>query len=131
MPRDKDAKPGAPHETRREQLHRSLGLEDGDLLEMPPCEGPLVSYLFEIGPSIHDGPITHQEVGAWMDNSGIRLTSWEARMLRRLSGEYLIASAQATDIEAPAPWQEASYAKRAETIRAERARDALRALASL
>lgn len=34
-------------------------------------------------------PITQGEIRSWQENTGIRLTPWEARTLRHLSREYL------------------------------------------
>jgi hypothetical protein len=109
------------------------GLDD---IEMPHCRADyLLRLIFEIGPVTYYGAdasaISHAEITAWMGNSGVRLSSWESRTLRKLSGEYLSEYASASDPDRPAPWQEASYAKSAATIKAERARDSIRALASI
>lgn len=77
---------------------------------LPPCDAPyLADYLFEIGPSasggMGDGPIGHGDIAAWMANTGIRLTPWEARTLRRLSVDYVAESHKATKRNCPAPWQ--------------------------
>ena len=79
---------------------------------MPPCDATyLVGYLFEIGPTLGETPLTHSEIEAWMRNTGIRLSTWEARVLKRLSIEYLDESRQATDAARPSPWSDAPYAK--------------------
>lgn len=49
-------------------------------------------------------PLTHSEIKAWQDNSGIELTWWEAKTLRRLSAEYLTESQAAMAPDCPAPW---------------------------
>ena len=77
---------------------------------MPPCSAlHLAGYLFEIGPTVAagmgDGPITHGDIAAWMRNTGIRLSPWQARTLRRLSLDYLAESNKATERGHPAPWQ--------------------------
>lgn len=76
---------------------------------MPACGAQyLLGYLFEIGPAVPvgmgDGPITHCEIAAWMANTGIRLTPWEARTLRRLSKDYVREASWATQSSQPAPW---------------------------
>lgn len=80
--------------------------------EMPPCDAQyVIGYLFEIGPTMGEGPVTHGEIESWQRNTGIRLTTWEARILKRLSLEYLGESQQATERGRPAPWADAPYAK--------------------
>lgn len=49
-------------------------------------------------------PVTHSEIRAWQDNTGIDLSAWEAQTLRRLSGEYLAQSQAAESTDCPAPW---------------------------
>ncbi len=76
---------------------------------MPPCSAPyLLGYLFEVGPAMHtgmgDAPLSHSEIAAWQANTGIRLTAWEARTLRRLSVDYVNETARATLASAKAPW---------------------------
>ena len=62
--------------------------------DMPPTNagGYLVAYLFEVGPTMASGmgmgPVTHQEIAAWQSLTGIPLTPWDARAIRRLSIEY-------------------------------------------
>jgi hypothetical protein len=79
--------------------------------DMPPLEGAdhLLSYLLEIGPTMaaggYPGPITHEELRAWIDLTGIELQPWEARFLRRLSHEYLAESHKAEKSDCPAPWR--------------------------
>lgn len=99
-------KSDTPELTRREHLAKD-GIETP---VMPPCSAQYVlGYLFEIGPTaavgMGEGPITHSEIAAWMGNTGIRLSPWEARMLRRLSVDYLRESSRATQRGHPAPWQ--------------------------
>lgn len=78
---------------------------------MPPCPAPhLVAYLFEAGPlqpgGMAEAPLSHGELQAWQQNSGIVLQPWEARLLRRLSGSYLSAMSEARAPSAPPPWKE-------------------------
>lgn len=83
---------------------------DGIVPKMPDS-GPamhLVDYLWQIGPTLPagmgDGPITQGEMKAWQDNTGIELTAWEAKTLRRLSIEHLNESHRATDRNCPPPF---------------------------
>lgn len=118
----------APDVSRREALKKK-GI---DPPEMPPCDAPhLVAWLFEIGPTqpagMGEGPLTHGELASWQANTGITLQSWEARLLRRLSLDYLDQSHKARARDCPAPWGDAPVPN----LKAERTRDALRALAKL
>ena len=97
----------APQKSRRDALKR--GDED---LDMPACDALyLVGYLFEIGPTMGDGPLTHSELEAWMRNTGIPLNTWEVRTLKRLSIDYLAESQKATARGRAAPWIDAPYLK--------------------
>jgi len=94
-----------PEPTRREQLAKEGIAQPA----MPPCQAEyLLGYLFEIGPAATAGmgevPITHSEIRAWMLNTGIRLSPWEARTLRKLSQDYVNESHKATQRNCPAPW---------------------------
>lgn len=118
----------APEVSRREALKRGGILEPG----MPSCDAPhLVAWLFEIGPTLPagmgEGPLTHGELQSWQLNTGIALQSWETRLLRRLSLDYLNESHKARARDCPAPWGDAPVPN----LKAERTRDALRALATL
>ena len=75
-------------------------------IEMPDCDAHyIVGYLFEIGPSIGEQPLSHGELLAWQQNTGIELNAWESRILRRLSIEYMNESHKAKAIDCPSPWQ--------------------------
>lgn len=79
-------------------------------IEMPPLEwgGYLVDYLFEFGPTVAagmgNGPITGAELLAWQELLSIEFQPWEARLLRRLSNEYLDESHKATARDRPPPF---------------------------
>lgn len=84
--------------------------------EMPPCAAIYIAdWLFEVGPTTPTGagavPLSHAEIEAWQHNTGITLNTWQARMLKRLSQEYLSEYQAAADADRPAPWQGAAYAK--------------------
>lgn len=121
-----------PEISRRARLKKD-GIENP---EMPECDAPyLVNYLFEVGPTqpagMGDAPISHAELSAWMQNTGIELSSWEARTLKRLSMEYLSESHAAKEIDCPAPWAEAPYLVAQPDRKAESLRNSLRELAQL
>lgn len=109
-PASKSAKAGKDEQ--RPQLSRREVLEQaGRDVEMPPCEWGihLVGYLFEFGPTLATGmgssPVTAVEIQAWSGLVGIRLSPWEARLLMRLSRDYLNEAHKATAEGTPAPWQ--------------------------
>jgi hypothetical protein len=78
--------------------------------EMPStgAAGYLLEFLYEIGPTMAGpmgaGPITFAEIDAWCRLGGVDLKAWEARMMRRLSCEYLSQSAKAEKRDCPEPW---------------------------
>lgn len=69
--------------------------------------GYLLTILLDVGPVMPGGfgpaILSHGELRAWQVNAGITLQPWEVAMVRRLSAEYLKASAEAEDPKAPAP----------------------------
>lgn len=85
--------------------------EDGRAPHYPPleCAEHIINYLFEVGPSMSGGmgsiQITNTELRDWQQNIGIKLQPWEARFIRRLSGDYLSESHRATEKGCAAPWQ--------------------------
>lgn len=80
---------------------------------MPETSGGeyLIGYLFEVGPIVPAGmgvgPVSHQELLAWQSLMGFTLSPWETRVIRRLSGEYLMQSRLAEKRDCKAPWQAA------------------------
>lgn len=64
----------------------------------------LTDWLFEIGPVEGDGPISWQAMAAWEGRMGLDLYPWEARIIRRLSAEYLSEYYQAKKPGRPAPY---------------------------
>jgi len=111
--RAKGDKSEAPRLSRLEKIRADRKDPEFDP-HMPQVEAEyLIAYLYEIGPTVAAGmgagPITQGEVRAWQDNTGIELTSWEARTLRRLSCVYLAQSHKAEKIDCPAPWQPSDF----------------------
>lgn len=68
----------------------------------------LVNYLMEIGPTMPGSgdPLTHSELRAWQENTGIELNAWQVRLLRRLSSEYASEIIKSTKPEAKPPFGE-------------------------
>ena len=106
---------GRADEGKQPRLSRLQQLkgDNGDDFEpdMPPLDiHYLRDYLFEIGPLQTGGmgpaPLSNAEIHAWQDNTGIVLTPWEARMIRRLSMDYLQQYHEADDPTCPAPWHD-------------------------
>ena len=72
----------------------------------------LIDYLYEFGPvmpaGMGSGPVTFSEMEAWERKAGIELAPWEARLLRRLSGDYLAESHRATKPNCPPPFEDSA-----------------------
>lgn len=104
-----EAAPGARADaaklSRRERIERDCGE-----IEMPPFDDGeyLIGYLYELGPTVAAGmgagPVTFAEMAAWQAARGFELEPWEARLLRRLSVDYLAESHRATERNCPPPW---------------------------
>jgi hypothetical protein len=76
--------------------------------DMPHVEAAyLLGVLWEVGPTMaaggYPGPVTHEEILAWQELTGVELKPWETRFLRRLSGEYLVESRRAEKVDCPEP----------------------------
>jgi hypothetical protein len=100
--------------------------------EMPDCDARyLIDYLFEIGPTQGDAPLSHTELRAWQHNIGISLQAWELRFLKRLSVEYLGQYRDAAEPDCPSPWAEAPYAKLALSVVAKNMKAAITGMESL
>lgn len=106
-PKEKKKLNGAPAEKPVSRLKKMQ--KEGRALEMPPLLAPyLVQYLYEVGPTMPDSmgsvPLSFSELQSWQAQIGIELQSWEVRLLRRLSYDYLSASQEAEDPACPPPW---------------------------
>lgn len=82
---------------------------DGVEIDLP--ENPLphmIEWLMEAGPvsagSMGAAPIGWTEIAAWQALTGIALNPWEARTLRRLSGDFHDQMHKARDINCPPPF---------------------------
>lgn len=87
--------------------------------ELPPieCGGDyMIHRLYEVGPTGSNGmgavPVTWTEIDAWCRRGGVDLSPSEARLLRRLSVEYVSMSHKATEnFHAPPWWPEGEIAE--------------------
>lgn len=68
----------------------------------------LVEYLYEIGPyevgAMGLQPLSWTQIEAWQRTTGIRLDSWEAQQVRKLSFVYLDQHHKAEEPTCPCPW---------------------------
>lgn len=64
----------------------------------------LTDWLFEIGPTTGDKPITWGELRDWQVQTGITLDVWEARTIRRLSQAWLSQCHAAEEPDCPEPY---------------------------
>lgn len=76
---------------------------------LPPITARHVfDWLMEIGPTeasaMGESPIGWSTIRDWAAGTFQHLSAWEARMLRRLSVEYLSEIHAAEDHNRPAPW---------------------------
>lgn len=113
MPEQPEPKGKPPARRRAQQKTRRDALQErGIEPRMPPLEwaGHLVEYLFEFGPTMAagmgSGPLTPSEIEAAQRLLGIQFQPWEARLLLRLSREYLAESHRATEQSCAPPWQD-------------------------
>ena len=101
------AKSDAPTLSRREQLKRNRIPPP-----LPPNPAPhIVDRLVEIGlteaAGMGAGPLSWAAIVAWQTATGVRLPPWEARLIRRLSLDYVAESHRAEDETCVAPWRAA------------------------
>jgi hypothetical protein len=104
--------------------------------EMPPVDAVyLIGHLFDVGPVVGTGmggvALRSEHLIPWQKETGVTLTVWEARTLRRLSADYLAESHKATAIDAVAPWEESPDMAYIPNPKTESLRDSIRALAVL
>jgi hypothetical protein len=79
-------------------------------VEMPECDAAyILDYLFDLGITEGDKPLSHSEIESWQRNIGIELQSFEVRFIRRLSVAYLHASHEMKSIDAETPWEDAPH----------------------
>lgn len=94
---------------------------------MPECDAfYILEYLFEIGLTLGDAAITHSEIRAWMDNTGVDLTAWEARAIKVLSETYLSMCHESRNPETETPWADAPYYMSAKWRKAMKLKNSIR-----
>lgn len=87
---------------------------------MPPNPAPhIIGRLIEIGLTEAAGmgavPVSWGEIDAWCRRTCIRLAPWEARLIRRLSTEYLAEGRRAESETCPPPWHSGPTQREIET----------------
>jgi hypothetical protein len=69
---------------------------------------PLVDYLMEAGPTVSgsmgEAALDWRDIAAWKELACVDLPPWQAKLLRRLSTEYLAERQAAVAPERPPPW---------------------------
>lgn len=69
----------------------------------------IIDRLMEIGLTEAAGmgavPVSWLTIDAWQRVTGVAMTPWEARLIRRLSSDYLAMSRKAEDETCPPPWR--------------------------
>ena len=79
-----------------------------DLPAVPAEAEYLIYALFDAGPALPGAmspvALTWHEIDAWSRCVGRRLSPWEARVLHRMSVEYVGESNNARAHDAPPPW---------------------------
>lgn len=76
---------------------------------LPPNPMPhFIAWFVEIGmveaAGMGAAPLSWREIEAWQRNVGIRLSPWQARMMRSLSIAYLAQKSRSELTTDPAPW---------------------------
>lgn len=82
---------------------------DGIKPPMPPNPAPhIIARLIEIGLTeavgMGAGPVSWLTIDAWQRVTLVRLPPWEARLIRRLSSEYIAEGRRAEEETCPPPW---------------------------
>lgn len=80
---------------------------------LPPNPAPhITDWLLEIGPTGPDGSgLGWRDLTAWQDITGIVLEPWEARLIKRLSGEYASMRVRGERHDCAAPYSPAEVMK--------------------
>lgn len=102
---------------------RQLGGAEVPELAPPPLDWEfeyLVDYLFEVGPFAGEHELSHQEIRAWQDNTGVRLDDFGALALKQMSRAYLGTMHAARKPDCPCPVQNEPDEEEDEQAEAER-----------
>lgn len=106
------ARPRLGHSKQQPKSRLQQLRDQGTDPPMPPVpiDGRyLIEQFHEVGPASHGAmggllPVTFAEMEAWQQATAVELLPWEARLLRRLSCEYVAQYAASDAPECPAPW---------------------------
>lgn len=100
------------------------------VVEYPDCEAQyILDYLFEVGLTLGENPLTHLEISSWQSNIGLELQPFEVRFIKRLSEIYLSASHKMKLPDSETPWEDAPKYMSLNSISSQKSRIALRKLA--
>ena len=115
----KQAKPDADTEL----LTRLQRMAIDDLTpDFPPIRTPwVIDWLMEVGPTDPGAmgavPISWGSISQWQQCMGLDLPPWLARLLRRLSVEFVAETVRAREPDCPPPWTATSVLNRDEVSR--------------
>lgn len=78
--------------------------------DRPECDAQyLLDYLYDVGPVVTGGmgaaPLDHAALQAWQQNTGIVLSPWQVKTLRRASADFAAMLTDAKEPDCPSPWQ--------------------------
>lgn len=97
---DRGRKRKPDERTRGERIKASAAKAEHKYLEPPVDLGPfgfIADYLFEVGPTTGDQPVTWSELRNWAQAVGIEPDEFTAGAIVALSREFLAALGQARD----------------------------------
>lgn len=122
-----NATPDEGTQSRREEFE-----SNNQAVEAPDCSAAyILDYLLELGMTIGEHALTHSEIRAWMQNTGIDLSSWEAQTLKKLSEAYLSMTFEAKKNDSETPWEDAPYYMSAKWRKAMRIKQSIRKAAEV
>jgi len=99
---------------------------------MPECNAVhVIEYLFELGLTLGESAITHSEMRAWMDNTGVVLSVWESRSIKNLSAAYLSSCHESRDPDSETPWEDAPHYMSAKWRKAMKLKQSIRKAAEV
>lgn len=83
--------------------------KEGREILLPDIEHPwILEQLMEIGLFEVSGmdrvPLSWREINEWQRATGVPLQPWQARLMRRLSADYLAELRRAENLHCPPPW---------------------------
>jgi hypothetical protein len=91
---------------------------DPELPALDPALEFLVEYLFDAGPANAGNVLSWADLEEWQRETGIDLSPWQSRLLRRLSGDYLAEFRAAAEHDAPPPWKARQISETKAAVRA-------------